>query len=278
MTGYGGAGWGRVRSALTAAVDLVLPSRCAACHGVGSPLCGTCTGAVRTASGDVVAEVVDLHPPPPGMPSCRAAARFEGALRLAVTAYKDEGRRDLRRELAGLLATALAGAVADPVLRRQVALGHDVLVVPVPTARASRRSRGDDPVADLAADAVAAVDRGGGGRGSGRLAVAPALVHTRRVADQAHLDRAARSANLAGSMAVATRWAAVVDGASCVLVDDVVTTGATLAEGARALRSAGAVHVLAAACATTPRRSQALPLWPTGGPTSVSGEAPILRR
>ena len=261
MTGYGGAGWGRVRSALTAAVDLVLPSRCAACHGVGSPLCGTCTGAVRTASGDVVAEVVDLHPPPPGMPSCRAAARFEGALRLAVTAYKDEGRRDLRRELAGLLATALAGAVADPVLRRQVALGHDVLVVPVPTARASRRSRGDDPVGDLAADAVAAVDRGGAGRGSGRLVLG-----------------AARSANLAGSMAVATRWAAVVDGASCVLVDDVVTTGATLAEGARALRSAGAVRVLAATCATTPRRSQALPLWPTEGPTSVSGEAPILRR
>jgi predicted amidophosphoribosyltransferase len=103
-------------------------------------------------------------------------------------------------------------------------------------------------------------------------------VHTRRVADQAHLGRAARAANLAGSMVVDSRWARVVDGAACVLVDDVVTTGATLAEGARALRSAGALHVLAAACAATPRRSQALPLWPTEGPTSVSGVAPILRR
>lgn len=278
MTDDGGAGWGRVRSALAAAADLVLPSRCAACHGVGSPLCGACTGAVRAASGDVAAEVVELHPPPPGMPPCRAGARFEGALRLAVTAYKDEGRRDLRGELAGLLATALAATVADPLLRRQVVLGHDVLVVPVPTARASRRSRGDDPVLDLAALAASAVDGGGRRRGSGRLVTAPALVHTRRVADQAHLGRAARAANLAGSMAVATRWADGVDGAVCVLVDDVVTTGATLAEGARALRSAGAAHVLAAACAATPRRPQALPLWPTGGPTSVSGEAPILRR
>lgn len=274
----GGRFWSRAGAALAAAGDLVLPSRCAACHGVGAPLCGPCTDAVRAASADVVTGVVDLHPPPPGMPSCRAGARFEGPLRLAVTAYKDGGRRDLRAELAALLASALAAAAADTVLRRRLVVGDDVLVVPVPTSRATLRSRGDDPVGDLAAGATAAVNGGVTARGGGRLVVVPALAHTRRVADQAHLDRRARAANLGGSMSVAPRWARAVDGACCVLVDDVVTTGATLAEGARALRSAGAHHVVAAACAATPRRAQALPLWPTGGPTSVTIEAPILRR
>jgi len=106
--------------------------------------------------------------------------------------------------------------------------------------------------------------------GGGCLVVVPALEHTRRVADQAHLDRVARAHNLAGSMRVGAAWRGVVRGATCVLVDDVVTTGATLAEAARALHDAGARHVVAATCATTPRHSQAPPLWPTGPPTSVS--------
>ena len=96
-----------------------------------------------------------------------------------------------------------------------------------------------------------------------------ALVHTRRVADQAHLDRRARADNLAGAMAVCAPWRAAVAGATCVVVDDVVTTGATLAEAARALLDAGAQHVVAATCATTPRHALTPPLWPTGPPTSV---------
>jgi predicted amidophosphoribosyltransferase len=215
------------------------------------------------------------------MPSCWAGARFEGAVRLAVTAYKDEGRRDLRATLARPLSAALAGAaVGDPVLRHQLALGEEVSVVPVPASRASRRRRGDDPILDLAVTAVTAVNgtQGDGTRrsaagargGTGGFVVVPALVHTRRVADQAHLDRRARAANLHGAMAVAVPWHAVLRGASCVLVDDVVTSGATLTEAARVLRAVGCRHVVAATCATTPAHSQAPPLWPTGPPTSVS--------
>ena len=88
------------------------------------------------------------------------------------------------------------------------------------------------------------------------------------MADQAHLDRGARAANLAGAMVVREAVCPVVQGAVCVLADDVVTTGATLAEGARALREAGAGHVVAVTVAATPRR-RAAPLWPTGPPTSV---------
>ncbi len=263
--------WPAGRHALAAALELVLPSSCAACHTVAAgALCDKCRAGVRSASRDV--GPAGPRPPPPGMPPCWAGARFEGALRLAVTAYKDEGRRDLRDDLARPLATALTSAAADPALRRRLALGEEVLVVPVPTGGASRRRRGDDPVAALARAATAAV---GVGVGVGvvptapGLVVVPALAHTRRVADQAHLDRRSRARNLAGSMAVGAVWRGVVHGATCVVVDDVVTTGATLAEAARALRDAGAGHVVAATCATTPRRAPDPPLWPQRPQTSV---------
>lgn len=255
--------WSVVRHALVAALELVLPSSCAACHAITpAALCRPCTDDLRAASAGV--GPAGPSPPPPSMPPCWAGARFEGALRLAVTAYKDEGRRDLRDHLARLLGAALTAATAEPALRRRLALGEEVLVVPVPTAGASRRRRGDDPVAALAR---AATDAAGVLPG---LVVVPALVHTRRVADQAHLDRRSRARNLAGSMAVGVAWHGVVRGATCVVVDDVVTTGATLAEAARALHDAGARHVVAATCATTPRRALDPPLWPPRPQTSVS--------
>ena len=257
--------WVAVRHAMSAALELVLPSSCAACHAVAAgPLCDRCRAGVRSASRDV--GPAGPRPPPRGMPLCWAGARFEGALRLAVTAYKDEGRRDLRDDLARLLATALTAATADPALRRRLTLGEEVLVVPVPAAGASRRRRGDDPVAALAHAATAAV---GAAPPTHGLVVVPALAHTRRVSDQAHLDRRSRARNLAGSMAVGTAWREVVRGATCVVVDDVVTTGATLAEAARALHDAGAAHVVAATCATTPRRAPDPPLWPQSPQTSV---------
>ncbi len=254
--------WDGLRRGVAAAAELVLPARCASCHGPGAPLCRGCSAGVRTASGDGGGpHLVRLEPPPSGMPSCWAGARFEGPLQRAVTAYKDEDRRDLRGPLGELLASALVAAVsADEVLRRRRVLGDAVLVVPMPTARASRRRRGDDPVRDLVASGVGAV---GGG-----LVVVEGLAHTRAVADQAHLDRGARAAHLAGAMVVREAVRAVVHGAVCVLADDVVTTGTTLAEGARALRKAGAGHVVAVTVAATPRR-RAAPLWPTGPPTSV---------
>lgn len=176
-----------------------------------------------------------------------AATTFDGPVRAAVTAAKDGGRSDVRPVLAALLATALGRALAeDEHLRAARHRGVGVLAVPVPTARGARRRRGEDPLAVLAASAVRSVD-------PGSMRVLGALRHTRAVRDQARLGAAARAANLAGALEVRPAAAGSVRGRCCVVLDDVVTTGATVAEAARALRRAGAAHVVAVAVARTPR-------------------------
>ena len=79
-----------------------------------------------------------------------------------------------------------------------------------------------------------------------------------RLADQAGLDAAARAANLTRQLRVPRRVAAGLAGRRILLADDVLTTGATLAEGARAIRAAGAHPVAAAVIAATPRRGAIL--------------------
>lgn len=86
----------------------------------------------------------------------------------------------------------------------------------------------------------------------------------RGTADQAGLDRAARLANLSGAMAVS--HSSVVRGRRCVLVDDVLTSGATLTEARRALLAAGAERVDLAVAMVTVRRSPGFGLPFTSGP------------
>jgi predicted amidophosphoribosyltransferase len=197
------------------------------------------------------------------MPSCWAAARTDGVVRRLVTAHKDEGRRDVRPLLAGLLAAALSPAVtADPAVRAAVDAGAPVLVVPVPGSRRARRRRGDAPVERLVRDAAAL---------AGATPVVPAVRLVRRTVDQAGLGASERLVNVGGAMAVTPGSVAEVRGAVCLVADDVVTTGATLAEAARALRRAGALQVTSAVVAATARgRTDAV----RGPPPRRPGPAP----
>lgn len=228
-------------------LDLVLPRDCAGCGAPGRLLCDRCRAALGPARAH------RPSPAPPGLPRVVVAADYGGAVRAALLAHKEHGRLGL----AGPLGAALAGAVArlDPPV--------GVLLVPVPSAPGAVRARGHDHARRLAA---AAARRLPGARAR------PLLVATRAVADQAGLDAGQRAANLAG--ALRSRPAR---GRAVVVVDDVVTTGATLVEACRALVAGGAVVVGAAAVAGTLRRvppraaPSARPAPPGGAPPLSSG-------
>ena len=177
-------------------------------------------------------------PAPAGFPPTLTWGAYSGALRRIVVAHKDEDRTDIERVLAALLAEVVDAAVED--------LSSPILV-PVPSSPASRRVRGREPLLDL----VRRMEL------SRPVRLAPVLRVGRRVRDQAGLDHRERRANLAGSMALHPGVHRVVAGADVVLVDDVVTTGATLTEARRALHtdaSAAPRSVQAAVICATARR------------------------
>ncbi|AQZ66581.1 Competence protein F homolog, phosphoribosyltransferase domain; protein YhgH required for utilization of DNA as sole source of carbon and energy [[Actinomadura] parvosata subsp. kistnae] len=225
---------------LNAVLDLLLPSACAGCGAAGASCCPRCFGALTAAPAER-----GPVPRPPGLPACWAAAPYEGAVRRMIVAYKERG------------AVALAGVLAEAVTRTLlVALGQAgewaggrFAVVPVPSARASVRGRGHDPVGRLAVLVAGRL------RALGWGAEAWAgLGQVRRVADQAGLSRSERAVNLGGSLQVLP-LAKGPPAPLALLLDDIVTTGATLSEAARALRAAGIAVPLAVTVGATRRRS-----------------------
>jgi predicted amidophosphoribosyltransferase len=182
---------------------------------------------------------------PWGFPPTVAAGAYSGPVRPAVNAFKEQGRAELARPLGAALALAVAAVVsAAPA-------GRPVLLVPVPSSATALRTRGRDHVGELTRRAVIELRQAGLAAGEARL-----LRRRGRVRDSAGLSAAARRANLAGSFEFDP---AVVPlrGALLVLVDDVVTSGATLTEATAELSSGcrpGDAPVLAAVVAATPRR------------------------
>jgi len=254
-----------VRGWAVAALDLVFPACCPVCAatlGAGrrDPLCGACWDGIARVEPPLCERCglpfmggPDMAPPtpqrserpgepvalveiadhrddvagtcgmcavaPPVFDWARAAGLYAGPLRDAVQRLKFGRRPALARPLAALVLEQCAAAV--PV---------GAVLVPIPLARERERERGFNQAA-LVAERVA--------RGLGAPLFPRWLARTRATAPQTELDAAARRANVRGAFVASTAAA----GADVVLVDDVLTTGATAGECARALRAAGANSV-----------------------------------
>lgn len=235
-------------------VELGAPSACAGC---GQPRVRWCPGCEeRMATAEPAAW--SPTPRPAGMPPTWAGPAYAHEVRSGIVAWKDGGRADLTPMLGAHLRRVLGAALAASPEHLRAARGvGGCAVVPAPSSRASTRARGEHRMARLARAATS------GQRGA--LPVLDVLRLRRRVADQAGLDAAARAANLAGAVLLRGPGPAVLQGRPCIVIDDVVTTGATLTECARALAEGGAGPVLAVALAATRRRSvAALPLRRAG--------------
>ena len=237
---------------LSETVSLLLPGRCVGCGAGGPSLCAGCADPIRGP-----AWRHSPFPRPDGLPPLWAAARYGGPVRAALVAYKERGRRDLCRPLAAALAVASLAALAGTrvPLAMVGAGGVWLAVVPVPSRRAVARRRGGDHVLRLARAVVGLLGPG--------AVVCPALRPVGRMADSAGLDAAQRLASRRGSLAfhpALRRW--LVTGPHpppVLLVDDLVTTGATLAEAAEVLRRGGVrVNAAATVAATERNHRQAL--------------------
>lgn len=205
-------------------LDLVLPSACAGCGSYGAALCSACRRTWRSARrredaffspdpGVVVGDALEL---------ALAAFAYEGTLRRALQRLKYGG--------AARLAAPLAAA-ALPTLQRLTTLAGPGPLVPVPVHPGRLRERGYNQAGLLAQHL---------GHASG-LPAAELLERTRATTKQHRLDRAGRLRNLRGAFSVipGVRPPPVI-----ILVDDILTTSATLEACASALRGAGAHRVL----------------------------------
>ncbi len=157
-----------------------------------------------------------------------AAARYEDAVRAVLLAHKERGALGL----AGVLGAALAGAVRAGLSGG--GLDGPLLLVPVPSARRAVAARGHDPTRRIALAAARELRRAGL-----PVRMLPALRQRRPVADQSGLSARQRLANLSGALETAAGAGRLLAGHRVVLVDDLMTTGASLREGARALGATG---------------------------------------
>lgn len=243
-----------VTTPLRAIFDVVLPPRCpgcgemvdgddrfcAACFGqlqaLGSPQCACC-GVPLPHDGDAAARCGACLAEPPAFARARAPFAYGGPTRQLVLALK-HGRR---LHLARMMARAMLRVAGD--------LPPDAVIVPVPSHRWRLWQRGFNQAAEIARQLS---------RQSGRPLVVDALDRIKPTPSTKGLTRSARRKNVQGAFAVAQPERIL--GRVVILVDDVMTTGATVAACAAKLTKAGARQVEVLTYARALREGQSVVL------------------
>jgi predicted amidophosphoribosyltransferase len=236
--------------------DLFLPAACAGCDAERVRLrygvCKPCVAALESLTPFATAPT----PPPPGMPRCVAVGPYAGELRGALLAYKERGRHRLARPLGALLATSVA---------RLAPKGAPVFLVPIPSTAAAARERYGDHMTRLATHAVRRL------REAGWQADLTHLLRASPRPDSASLSVAERAAAAESSLRIRParigKFSRGKPGkGTLVVVDDIVTTGATLAAATTRLEEANmqvsGAAVLAATRLRRAPRERFAPLLP----------------
>jgi ComF family protein len=204
-------------------LDLLLPPACPGCGREGAVVCAACQPHLARRRDEPRGVPLGLRATQPaGLVQLEWCCAYSGPARACLHALKYDGELRLVEVLAEQIAARWARA----------GVGGEVLV-PVPVHAARLRQRGFDQAELLA---------GGVGRLL-RLPVAPVLERAARTAAQHSLGRRARAANVGGAFVVKHVARAQISDRWVILIDDVVTTGATLSGCAEALYAAGASAV-----------------------------------
>lgn len=207
------------RAVLDAAADALAvfaPSECVGCGCENRGLCRDCSESLAAIRPHYVERL--------GV-GVWCGLNYEGRARNALLAFKDGGRTELARALGAPLKTAVLTALMNVAVQRR---GADVELATIPSDVTAFRRRGFRPVDSLLA--------AHGLRGS------PVLRHASVHLDQVGLGREARASNLHGAFQLRQPrgGAPELGGRRFLVVDDILTTGATVAEAVRALHSGGA--------------------------------------
>ncbi|MDR1188426.1 MAG: hypothetical protein LBK95_13400 [Bifidobacteriaceae bacterium] len=232
-----------IMRAVREAADLVWPADCAGCGlELAGPLCGRCRQALLGPVERREQGAPRLVPADGGAAlPVWASAWYSGEVRRAIVAWKRQGRGELEREVRRAIART-----AETAARVLAPISAEVAVVPIPSRLVRRLARPFGTTAVLAL-AVAEALCGAG------LDASLADVLTRAASSGEQAGRSSRARTVGRENTTGLRR---VPGAPCLLVDDVLTTGATLLDAERALARAGTPTLGAVVLAASPARSR----------------------